>query len=203
MTVMPDGPLLREIRVANFRTALGLSLAPGPICAFIGEPGAGKSNVLFALRALLDRTYDLAATDISSGERALSIEATLADGRTVSLDDRAGAPPLVHFTAALRNAGLVTATDAPAARSVHELVRAELARAPAPRVALIRALEACMPETSGVVFAIEEPELFLAPHAHRFLRRLFRRLAGNGNQIFFTTHAPASSASPRWTRSTS
>jgi predicted ATP-dependent endonuclease of OLD family len=182
---------VREIRVVNFRTARRLSLDPGPICAFIGEPGAGKSNVLFALRALLDGTFDLASTDISSGERTLSIEATLADGRTVSLDDRTGAPPLVHFTAALRGAGLVTAaTDAPAAQAVHELVRAALARAPAPRVALIRALEACAPDTSGVVFAIEEPELFLAPHAHRFLRRLFRRLAGNGNQIFFTTHAP-------------
>ena len=40
------------------------------------------------------------------------------------------------------------------------------------------------------MFAIEEPELFLAPHAHRYLRRLIRRLAAGGNQIFFTTHAP-------------
>ena len=47
-----------------------------------------------------------------------------------------------------------------------------------------------MGETAGVVFAIEEPELFLAPHAHRYLRRLIRRLAEDGNQIFFTTHAP-------------
>ena len=43
---------------------------------------------------------------------------------------------------------------------------------------------------SGVVFAIEEPELFLAPQAHRYLRRLIRRLAELGNQVFFTTHAP-------------
>ena len=42
--------LLSEIRVGNFRTARSLVLRPGPVCAFIGEPGAGKSNVLFALR---------------------------------------------------------------------------------------------------------------------------------------------------------
>src|SRR4029450_3631527 len=55
--------------------------------------------------------------------------------------------------------------------------------------ALVPGLEACAPQASGVVFAIEEPELFLAPHAHRYLRRLFQRLAESGNQIFFTTHA--------------
>ena len=70
------------------------------------------------------------------------------------------------------------------------MIREALARAPAPRVALVRGLEACAAETSGVVFAIEEPELFLAPHAHRYLRRLIRRLAEGGNQVFFTTHAP-------------
>src|SRR5262249_60435945 len=65
-----------------------------------------------------------------------------------------------------------------------------LAREPAPRVALVRALEACAEHTSGVVFAIEEPELFLAPQAHRYMYRLIRRLAERGNQVFFTTHAP-------------
>src|SRR5262249_1750451 len=65
-----------------------------------------------------------------------------------------------------------------------------LARSPAPRVALVRGLEACAAETTGVVFAIEEPELYLAPHAHRYLRRLIQGLADRGNQVFFTTHAP-------------
>ena len=36
------GPLLGEIRVVNFRSARRLSVRPGPICAFIGEPGAGS-----------------------------------------------------------------------------------------------------------------------------------------------------------------
>jgi predicted ATPase len=190
-TETPGGPLLDEIRVVNFRSARRLSLRPGPICAFIGEPGAGKSNLLLALRALLDSSFDLATTDITSGELNLSIEATLADGGTVSLDDRTAAPPIAHFPTSLRGSSLVaTSTGSPAATAVSDVIHTALARAPAPRVALIRGLEACASETSDVVFAIEEPELFLAPHAHRYLRRLFRRLANNGNQVFFTTHAP-------------
>ena len=185
------GPLLSEIRVVNFRSARRLVLRPGPVCAFIGEPGAGKSNVLFALRALLDPSFDLSTADVTAGERSTSIEATLADGRTISIDDRTGAPPIVHFPTALRGGELVSATaGSPASDAVHALIREALARAPAPRVALVRGLEACAAEASGIVFAIEEPELFLAPHAHRYLRRLIRRLAEGGNQVFFTTHAP-------------
>ena len=185
------GALLSEIRVANFRSARRLALRPGPICAFIGEPGAGKSNVLFALRALLDPSFDLSTADVTVGQRALSIEATLADGRTISVDDRTGAPPIVHFPTTLRGGDLVSGTvDSSSAEAIHEVIREALARAPAPRVALIRGLEACALEFSGVVFAIEEPELFLAPHAHRYLRRLIRRLAESDNQVFFTTHAP-------------
>jgi hypothetical protein len=161
------------------------------VCAFIGEPGAGKSNLLFALRALLDPSFDLSTADVTVGERAISIEATLADGATVSLSDHTGGPPIVHFPAALRGGDLVSATVGyPSADAVHAVIRKALARAPAPRVALVRGLEACATETSGVVFAIEEPELFLAPQAHRYLRRLIRRLAEQDNQIFFTSHAP-------------
>ena len=185
------GALLSEIRVVNFRSARRLTLQPGPVCAFIGEPGAGKSNVLIALRALLDPSFDLSATDITFGERGVSIGATLADGRSISLDGRTGAPPIVHFPTSLRGGDLVSATsDSPSAEAIRGVIREALALAPAPRVALIRGLEACVPEFSGVVFAIEEPELFLAPHAHRYLRRLIGRLAEGGNQIFFTTHAP-------------
>ena len=179
-------PLLSEIRAVNFRSARHLVLRPGPICAFIGEPGAGKSNVLFAARALLDPSFDLSSTDVTAGERELSIEATLANGDTVSLADRGGAPPIVHFPAELRGGELVAGT----AGAVIGLVRDAIERSPAPRVALVRGLEACTAaETTGVVFAVEEPELFLAPQGHRYLRRLIHRLARHGNQIFFTTHA--------------
>jgi hypothetical protein len=184
-----EGALISEVRVANFRSARRLVLRPGPICAFIGEPGAGKSNVLLALRALLDPSFDLSASDVTVGERGISIEATLADGSMTSLAQRNGGPPIAHFPAALRGSDLLPPTTG-SPQAVQALVREALARAPAPRVALVRGLEACADETSGVVFAIEEPELFLAPQAHRYLYRLIRRLAELGNQIFFTTHAP-------------
>jgi predicted ATP-dependent endonuclease of OLD family len=182
--------LLQEIRAVNFRSARHLVLRPGPICALIGEPGAGKSNALFAARALLDPGFHLAVTDLSFGERELSIEATLDDGRTISLDERRGAPPIVHFPAELRAGGLVTGSPQRPAVSVRESIRDALARAPAPRVALVRGLEACVGTAEGVVFAIEEPELFLAPQGHRYLYRLVHRLAERGNQVFFTTHSP-------------
>jgi predicted ATPase len=184
--------LLREIRVVNFRSARRLVLRPGPVCAFIGEPGAGKSNVLFALRALLDPSFDLSAADVTVGERGISLDATLADGSVVALDGPGGGPPIAHFPADLRGGELLAVSaGSEKAEEVRTLVHQALARAPAPRVALVRGLEACVAAaTSGVVFAIEEPELFLAPQAHRYLYRLLRRLAGIGNQAFFTTHAP-------------
>jgi hypothetical protein len=128
---------------------------------------------------------------VTAGERELSIEATLADGRTVSLADRNGAPPIVHFPAALRGGDLLAGTAGHSATgAVDALVRDAIERSPAPRVALVRGLEACAAaETTGVVVAIEEPELFLAPQGHRYLRRLLHRLAERGNQVFFTTHA--------------
>ena len=185
-----SGALLDEIRVHNFRSARRLVLRPGPICALIGEPGVGKSNALFALRALLDPDFELSSTDVTTGERQLSIEATLADGRTISLADRDGAPPIIHFPAALRGAGLIAGTADAAAGMIHESIRQALEQAPAPRVALVRGLEACASQVDGVVFAIEEPELFLAPQGHRYLHRLVHRLAERGNQVFFTTHSP-------------
>jgi AAA domain, putative AbiEii toxin, Type IV TA system len=182
--------LLREIRAVNFRSARRLTVQPGPICALIGEPGAGKSNVLLAVRALLDHQLDLAAGDVTFGEKELALEATLADGRDISLSNRDGAPPVVHFPADLRAGSLVSGSAHGPARAVRDAIEHALERSPAPRVALVRGLAACVEAAEGVVFAIEEPELFLAPHAHRYLYRLVRRLAQRGNQVFFTTHSP-------------
>jgi hypothetical protein len=186
----PAGALLYEIRVTNFRTARDLVVRPGTICALIGEPGVGKSNSLFAVRALLDPSFRLTSGDVRRGARELSITATLTDGRIVSVGDREGTPPIVHFTAALRGSRLVAGGAHGPARAIRKTIRRVLEQAPAPRVALVRSLEACADEAEGVVFAIEEPELFLAPHGHRYLYRLVRRLAERGNQVFYTTHSP-------------
>ena len=135
-----SGALLSEIRVVNFRSARQLLLRPGPICAFIGEPGAGKSNALFALRALLDPGFDLASTDVTFGERDLSIEATLADGRdrlARRSRRRAADRPLPGGAPRRR---LLERVDRRPARPgrCSASIREALARAPAPRVALVR-----------------------------------------------------------------
>lgn len=39
------------------------------------------------------------------------------------------------------------------------------------------------------ILAIEEPELYLHPHAERNLAKLFRELADAGNQLFYSTHS--------------
>jgi putative ATP-dependent endonuclease of OLD family len=39
------------------------------------------------------------------------------------------------------------------------------------------------------IFAIEEPEIYLHPHAQRSLATLFEELAATGNQVFYSTHS--------------
>jgi predicted ATP-dependent endonuclease of OLD family len=160
-------------------------LQPGRVCGFVGEPGTGKSNLLFVLRALLDPDFDLSTADVTTGARSVSIEATLVDGRTISPQD-GGGPPLLHMPVTLRGRGLVSPTTASSAATM----RTALDSSGTQRFALLRALEACSAGVSGTVFAIEEPELGLPPQAHRYLRRLIRKLAESGNQVFFTTYAP-------------
>jgi putative ATP-dependent endonuclease of OLD family len=42
---------------------------------------------------------------------------------------------------------------------------------------------------SDGIIAVEEPELYLHPHAERTLSALFRNLAQQGGQVFYTTHS--------------
>lgn len=44
------------------------------------------------------------------------------------------------------------------------------------------------------IFAIEEPEFYLHPHAQRSLAALFEELATAGNQVFYSTHSAKSAA---------
>jgi len=44
---------------------------------------------------------------------------------------------------------------------------------------------------NGVIVLMEEPELFLPPQAQRYLYRLLRHLASDGNQVLYSTHSPA------------
>ncbi len=42
---------------------------------------------------------------------------------------------------------------------------------------------------NGAIIAIEEPEIYLHPHAQRSLAKMFEEMNSNGNQIFFSTHS--------------
>ena len=58
--------------------------------------------------------------------------------------------------------------------------------------ALVRGIETCCEAgQAGTIVLIEEPELFLRPHTQRYLYRLLRELASAGNQVIYSTHAPA------------
>jgi hypothetical protein len=197
--------LLRRVRIRSFRSAADVELELGRVAALVGEARAGKSNLLRAVRALLDPTAPVDPDDVRRDEDGtLAVEAELDDGRTVSLRarppeasaEREGAPPVVFLPAGLRGETLVEASPGAeqAARAFegaaaeHEGSGSEAAGAGA----LVAAFEACCEaDVSGVVFVIEEPELFLRPHTQRYLYRRLRELAGQGNQVLYSTHAPS------------
>lgn len=54
-------------------------------------------------------------------------------------------------------------------------------------IALIQAYKEL--KRSGAILLIEEPEVYLHPHARRYFYSLLRELAEQGNQIFYATHS--------------
>jgi len=54
-------------------------------------------------------------------------------------------------------------------------------------VALIQAFRQL--KSIGAILLIEEPEVYLHPHARRYFYNLLKELADQGNQVFYTTHS--------------
>lgn len=206
---------LTRVHVRGFRSARDVALAPGSLCALVGEANAGKSNLLSAIWALLDPAAPpLSPEDaVLGGDGRIRIEASRARGRRLVLEAeppgpqrvrRAGAPPALFLPAALRSGPVVaraTAADGGAHRAA-ELLKTALseqgraggagASATAPAVALVRAMqECCALGVTGLVLLVEEPELYLRPQAQRYLYRLLRAFASEGNQVIYSTHSPA------------
>ena len=111
--------LLRRVRIRAYRSAADVELELGRVAALVGEARAGKSNLLRAVRALLDPTARVDPGDVRRNEDgALTVEAELDDGRKVSLRarppeasaEREGAPPVVFLPAGLRGETLVEAS---------------------------------------------------------------------------------------------
>jgi hypothetical protein len=193
--------------VSGFRSAREVAFSLGPLCALVGEANAGKSNLLAAIRAVLDPAAPpLTAADMAEGaDGTVSIRVTLADGSEAALDGSPGrnavtgtgnAPPTL-FLPAEERAGAVLAAWTPSkkrpAMKVFERALAPQAATPAARaLAVLQAVESCSSKRlGGLVLLIEEPELYLRPQAQRYLYRLLREFSLAGNQVIYSTHSPA------------
>ena len=204
---------LVQLEIEGFRSIRSLSLVPGRMCALVGEANAGKSNVLAAIRALLDPSAPpIARDDLRvGGPGAVRIQGRLGSGETLQLAasppsparaSRDGAPTVLFLPASARAGSVLVASpprDSHAAQMV-ELFKAALEEqlgagrvsATAPALSVLEAIECCCAaEARGLVFLIEEPELYLRPQAQRYLYRLLGRLAEGGNQVIYSTHSPA------------
>jgi predicted ATPase len=205
---------LTRVEVRGFRTARAVAFSPGQMCALVGEANAGKSNLLAAIRALLEpdaapiRPDDVAA----GGDGTVSVRAELASGAALSLEGSppalrrtapADLPPLLFLPATARADALLARPESGGAEAnkALDLFRAALGEQPgaagggsatAPALSVVTALERCCAfRVRGVVLLIEEPELYLRPQAQRYLYRLLREFALAGNQVIYSTHAPA------------
>ena len=184
-----------------------MAFSPGPMCALVGEASAGKSNLLAAIRAVLDPAASpLTAADVAEdGDGEISIGIRLADGSEARLEGTpernaltggANAPPTL-FLPAEERAGPARAAWKPSgkgpAAGIFEQAFAKETSSPAgTALAVLEAVESCRSEgLAGLVFLIEEPELYLRPQAQRYLYRLLREFSLAGNQVIYSTHSPA------------
>ena len=210
MSATDTGSRLTSVRIRGFRSVRDVAFEPRAITALVGEARAGKSNVLAALRALLDpEAPPPAPEDISVyGGEAIHVEARLESGARISLGcrppedavvQRDGAPAVVYLPAALRSGELIGSRRSrnTAATQVLERFRRALREPPSgseagPALALVRAVEDVVEaDLTGTLLLVEEPELFLRPQAQRYLYRLLRSFALAGNQVIYSTHSPA------------
>jgi hypothetical protein len=200
---------ITRVEVRGFRSARGVAFSTGPLCALVGEADAGKSNLLAAIRAVLDpAAAPLTAADAAAGGAGqISIRVELEGGGAAALEGSPArsavsgqelAPPVLFLPAEAR-AGAVLA-DSPARRDAAVdavgIFRAALAHdgptSAGRALALVHALESCCASgLAGLLLLIEEPELFLRPQAQRYLYRLLREFSLAGNQAIYSTHSPA------------
>ena len=208
---------LTGVHVRGFRSLRDTSFRPGTISAIVGEQSAGKSNLLTAIRALLDPTAaPLEAADVPEDDQpsttSIRIVGELADGSTISVtgtppgpatSEGPPRPPALFFPAGLRGGSVVAPPGSGGtADPVMELIRGAVDRAiahgssgggtTASAHGLVAGLEGWREAgVTGVIVLMEEPELFLPPQAQRYLYRLLRTVAAQGNQILYSTHSPA------------
>jgi len=198
-------PPLKRISIAGYRAGRSLEFAPRSMCALVGEGSSGKSTVLTAIWTLLEAAAPPPTIDdVSYGASGLiHLEADVERGRRIFLDanppdtlnlNRAGAPPVLFFPANLRSRTLVapvTGSGADVAHLFEPPIPAHHWSAADGGLQLVRGMERLLASNlRRFVLLVEEPELYLSPHAQRHLFRVLRGLAQRGNQILYSTHAP-------------
>src|SRR2546423_956532 len=112
--------LIQRVAIQGFRAARDVELAPGPVCALVGESSSGKSTVLSAIWALLEAAAPMpTGRDVSRGHARVRVEAVVGN-RTLFLDakppgtlnlNREGSPPTLFFPANLRPTTLLAPGD--------------------------------------------------------------------------------------------
>jgi predicted ATP-dependent endonuclease of OLD family len=197
---------LHRVSIHGYRTVHDLEFEPGNVCALVGEASSGKSTVLTAIWTLLEAAAPPPTIDdVPSGMSGrIHLEAELDRAQTIFLDarppdtlnlNRAGAPPVLFFPANLRSRALVAPTSGSGAKDVAELFEPPIADHHWSQLdgglQLVLGMERLVASNlRRFVLLIEEPELYLGPHMQRHLFRLVRDLAGQGNQVLYSTHAP-------------
>jgi predicted ATP-dependent endonuclease of OLD family len=190
----------------GYRAARELDFEPGSMCALVGEASSGKSTVLTGIWTLLEAAAPPPTIDdVSQGSSGrIHLEADVERGGTIFLDarppdtlnlNRAGGPPVLFFPANLRSRALVAPATGHGPADVAELFLPPLAAhhwAQADGgLQLVMGMERLLASNlRRFVLLIEEPELYLSPHAQRHLFRVLRALTQRGNQILYSTHAP-------------
>jgi hypothetical protein len=198
-------PPLEWISIQGYRDAHDLEFEPGGIMALVGEAASGKSTVLSAIWTLLEAAAPPPTIDDvprrASGR--IHLEAELDGGHTIFLDanppdtlnlNRAGAPPVLFLPANLRSGPVVAPVSGDGAADVAQLFEPPIAdrhwTAADGGLQLVMGMERLLAShLRGFVLLIEEPELYLSPHAQRHLFRVLRALSHGGNQILYSTHA--------------
>ena len=159
---------------------------------------------------------DVPEDDLNS-TASIRIVGEFADGSTISVtgappDGSSSAPdgssshvtarpPTLFFPADLRDGAIISPTGPGSRHPVEEIVREAVDHSSdgwrttgttASAHGLIAGLESWREAgVNGVIVLMEEPELFLPPQAQRYLYRLLRLIASQGNQILYSTHSPA------------
>jgi hypothetical protein len=194
-----------ELVVRGYRTVLDVTLRPGPLTVLVGEANAGKSNLLAAIRHLLDPGHQPPHPSDAAGEGQPIFEGRLAGGTLVTADQglpQGRLPPVLFLPSELRS-GMVAAPgpEQGVAGQARQLLMGAVAEQVAPHQrsspatpagGLVPGLERCCQEgVRGIVLLIEEPELYLRPQNQRYLYRVLRDFAAAGNQVFYSTSSPA------------